>query len=170
MSLLARQIAAALVDHFHGQAVVAVGAPAAIATAVPALSAISEALPNFVTTTGILATVALLFQRRRAWLPWAVLALLPFLAFPGGIHTPGELALRYTGTALSLVAVGFAFCRWFARRNYLAYAVAVWVSALAAEFGEMYGNTAPVHFWVFLTILFGGLAWALLPLRNTTHA
>jgi len=167
LMLLVRQIAGVLIDHFHAQAVLSISAPTIIAHALPALAGASGALRTVLTTAGALATVVLLLRGNRA--AAAVFALLPLVAFPGGVHTPGEWTLRYTIGLLSLLAA-VAFCRYFARRNYLAYAVGFWIMALVGELGDLYGNTRPLHFWTLLAIAAAGVLWALLPFRKASNA
>jgi len=166
--LLLRQFAGAFIDHFHAQAILEPGAPTLIATAAPWLAGASGALQTMLVTAAALVTIVLLL-RYRVWMACAVAVLLPVFAMPSDIRTPGEWALTYTIEALTLVAAA-AFCRWFGRRNYLAYAVVLWVLAVSGELAELYGNTAPVHFWVLVAIVLGGLDWALLPWRRRTHA
>lgn len=169
LALLVRQIDGALIDHFHAQATLALSAPVVIATAVPWLSAASNTLRAVLTTAGILATVALLLRYARGWLARILLLLLPFAAFPGNVRTPGELALRYAIGAAGIVAI-VVFCRYFARRNYLAYAVALWVAAFQGDLGQLYGNTPPAQFWTLAAIAAAGLLWVLLPPRKEPHA
>jgi membrane protease YdiL (CAAX protease family) len=166
--LLVRQIAGALIDHFHAQALLSPTAPTVIATATPSVAAAASVLQTMLVTAGALVTVVLIV-RRSVWLAWTMAVLLPLFALPTDIRTPGEWALNYTIAALSLLAAA-AFCRWFGRRNYLAYAVVLWLMALAGGLAELYGNTAPVQFWILVAIAAAGLAWALLPWGRRTHA
>jgi membrane protease YdiL (CAAX protease family) len=166
--LVVRQCGGALIDHFHAQAILSPSAPTLIATSAPWLGAASGALDTMLVTAGALVTLVLIL-RSRTWLAWLVLILLPIVAFPDNVRTPGEWTLQYVLHVLGLLAV-IVFCRWFARRNYLAYAVALWLMALSGELAKLYGNTAPVHFWVLVAIVLGGLDWALLPWRRRTHA
>ena len=48
---------------------------------------------------------------------------------PGQVRTPGEFLLHYA-ISLAMAAGGIAFCWFFARRNYLAYALVFWLMAL----------------------------------------
>jgi hypothetical protein len=170
LTLVVRQIAGALIDHFHAQAVLSIQAPTIIATAVPALGAVSGILKTLLVTAGFLATVTMLLRGARSrWMAIALAALLPLVAFPGAVRTPGEFALRY-GIELLSLAAALAFCGWFGRRNYLAYAVVLWIMAFESELAELYGNASPVQFWTLLTIAAAGLLWALLPLRKVARA
>jgi membrane protease YdiL (CAAX protease family) len=166
--LVVRQIGGALIDRFHAQAILSPSAPTLIATSAPSLGAASGALQTMIVTAGALVTIVLIV-RHRVWLACTVAVLLPLFAMPNDIRTPGEWALRYAIEALMLASAA-VFCHWFGRRNYLAYAVVLWVLALSGELAEFYGNTAPVHFWVLVAIVLGGLDWALLPWRRRTHA
>ena len=55
------------------------------------------------------------------------------------MRTPGEFALQY-GMALVGIAALAAFCVFFARNNYLAYAVALAAWAMRAPLAELFGN------------------------------
>jgi hypothetical protein len=92
-----------------------------------------------------------------------------FALVPGDVRTPGEFALQYA-IALLVVGVAAVGCLYFARGNYLAYAVILWVVSLRGPLGELYGNTRPVHFWSVVTILLAGVLWALVPMGSRREA
>ncbi len=167
LALLIHQVEAVLVGRFHAQALLSFGPPTLIASAVPALAAATGAIRSVVFFGAVLGTIGLIVRRlSKPWMAAAMGLLLAIATMPGDVRTPGEFALEY-GMALMTVAGAAAICAYFARNNYLAYAVILWVMALRGPLGELYGNTRPGHFWVLLAILSGGLLWALLPARGS---
>jgi membrane protease YdiL (CAAX protease family) len=157
--LLAHSMNAILVARFPAQALLSIGAPALIASAAPSIAAAANAIRTVIVSGGILAAAALVLRIR----PALALAV-PFALLSADIRTPGEFALQYV-EALAVVAAAVAFCRWFARGNYLAYLVALWVVALRGPLAELYDSPRQPHFWILAAILAAGLVWALLPLR-----
>jgi len=160
LSLLARSMSAFLTARFPGQALLSIDAPSLIASAAPSVAAAANAIRSVIFFGGILATASLVLRRQIA------LALaIPLSLIAADVRTPGELALQYA-VALEAVAAAVVFCRWFARKNYLAYAVAFWVVALRGPLAELYAGPRQPHFWALAAILAAGLVWALLPLRG----
>jgi hypothetical protein len=122
-----------------------------------------------VLSAALLGTAVLVVRRLpKRWMLAPAALFLAFALIPGDVRTPGEFALSFALALLTVVAVA-AVCFFFARRNYLAYAVILWVIALRSPLGELYGNARPVHFWIVAAILLAGLAWALLPISKV-HA
>lgn len=157
LGLLAHALSAILTERFPALALLSIGPPSLIASLAPSVAAAASAARSVIFFGGILATAALLLSGR------VVLALaIPFALMSGDVRTPGEFALQYV-TALAVVAAGVAFCRWFARGNYLAYAVALWVLALRGPLAELYDSPRQPHFWILGAILAAGLLWAFLP-------
>jgi hypothetical protein len=155
---------ALLIGRFHTSALLSFGAPTLIVSAVPALAAVSGAIRSLILYAALLGTITLIVRGLpRRWLLAPLGLLLAFAFLPGDIRTPGEFALSYTMALLALAGAA-AVCFWFARDNYLAYAVILWVIALRGPLGELYGNTRPVHFGTVVAILVAGVAWALLPI------
>jgi hypothetical protein len=86
------------------------------------------------------------------------------------IRTPGELALQY-GPALLTVACAAVFCRWFGRKNYLAYALVFFVMALRPGLLELLdaGNAGlQTQGWAVAVVAVLGIAWAVLPAWRKT--
>ena len=163
IALLFRQAHAALLSRFHAQAVMSASAPDLIATAAPAAGAISGAVHSTIMLAAVLVLVAALFERVRS--PWKLAAGVVAVCalVPGGVHTAGELALEYCA-ALAGAAALVAFCRHFGRRNYLAYALVIWLVALRAPLGELLGNgnlSLDVQGWIVAGVMAASILWVL---------
>jgi len=159
LALLAHTLQGLLIARFPRYALLSIGAPSLIASAAPSVAAAANAIRSLIFFGGILATVALIVR----WHVATALAI-PFALMAADIRTPGEFGFQYI-TALAAVAAAVAFCRWFARDNYLAHAVALWILALRGPLAELYGSPRQPHFWTLAAIAVAGLVWALLPLR-----
>lgn len=156
-------------SRLHAEALLSIGPPRYIATAAPAVVALAGA----VTTSALLAAalaVVVLFARRASprWVlaPLALVALLGVV--PQQVRTPGELALQY-GMVVIAAAAALAFCRWFGRGNYIAYALVFWALSLRSAFDELFGNDlagAHVQGWIVVAVLGCSVIWILLPARR----
>jgi len=143
LGLFANRMGAWLIDRFHAQALLSISSPDLIASAAPAVAALAGAVRSTVLTAAVVGALALLWRRLpRRWMRGPALLLAPFASLPSGIQTPGEFALHY-GVALLAVACALAFCLWFARENYLAYALVLWFMALRPALSELFGNANP---------------------------
>jgi membrane protease YdiL (CAAX protease family) len=157
IGLLLYRVDLALLARFHAQALLSIAPPAILASAAPSVAAAANGVRTVLFLAAVLATAALAMRGRPWLLPLIALALLP-----GDIRTAGEFALHY-GIAALAVATAWGFCRYFARANYLAYAVVLWFLALRGPLGELYDSPRQPHFWILAAILAAGLIWALLP-------
>ena len=143
MELLYRQLHGWLNGYFHRQALLSIPGPAFLGSAVPALAALSESATSVITDAAFLSLLVLLiFQIKRRWqlvvgVPAALCCLVS-----ADVRTPGEFALEYFA-AIAVVAMAVAFCRWFGRKNYLAYALVFWLMALAHPVAELIGSGNP---------------------------
>jgi hypothetical protein len=170
--LALRQFQAILLDRFHGQAVFSISSPDIIASAAPALAALSAAVRGLLTDAALLGLIALLaWQLNRNWIRFAAALLALCATIPGEVRTPGEFFLHYT-ISLAMAAAGVAFCWFFARRNYLAYALVLWLVALRTPMMQLLGsgNSAlQVQGYLVAAIIAATLIWALAPafLRRT---
>jgi hypothetical protein len=64
------------------------------------------------------------------------------------------------------VAAAAAFCRWFARDNYLAYALVLWLFALRGAIAELLGNPMPgltLQARIVVAAAAAGVGWAIAP-------
>jgi hypothetical protein len=92
-------------------------------------------------------------------------ALLALCAALQGVHTPGEFFLQYA-VSLATAAGGIVFCWFFARRNYLAYAFFMLLTALRAPMMELIGtgdSALVIQGWLIAGIMVAALAWAVAP-------
>jgi hypothetical protein len=117
----------------------------------------------------VLAVIVLIAQRLRRWMlvPLVLAALLG--AVPQQVRTPGELALQY-GMVVLTGAAAFAFCWWFGRRNYVAYALVFWVMSLRTALAELFGNDlagAHVQGSIVAAVLVFVVIWIVLPARRS---
>jgi len=68
--------------------------------------------------------------------------------------------------ALIAVACAAAFCIWFGRRNWLAYALVLWLLALRAPLLELLGNGNPsldAQGWAILAVMAASILWVAAP-------
>ena len=155
-----------LLDRFHAQAVLAIGSPDIIASAAPAVAAFADAVRSLLIDAALLGLLALLaWQLTRPWMRYAAALLALCATLPGQVRTPGEFLLHYT-LSLAAAAAGVAFCWFFARRNYLAYALAIWLVALRMPMMQLLrtGNaTLQMQGWLIAGIMAATLVWAFAP-------
>src|SRR5262249_9722970 len=146
-----------------------------IASAAPALAAISTAVRSLLTDAALLCLLALLaWQLTKPWMRWAAALLALCATIPGEARTPGEFILNYV-ISLAMAAAGIAFCWFFARRNSLAYALVLWLVALRTPMLQLLdtANSAlQTQGYLLGAVMLATLAWALAPalLRSTTSA
>ena len=158
-----------LMDRFHGSALYAIDAPSGIVSAAPVLTALAGAFRSTLLFAAALALLAVLAQRiPKPWMRIALgLAALTVL-LPGGIRTPGELALSY-GIALLSGGAVLLFCWGFARANYLAYGLALWLLALRPAMAALLGTGNPtlrVQGFAVAAVMAVTVLWALWPGRR----
>lgn len=160
LALIVNWLDAFLVQRFSAHALFSITAPVLIASAAPSIDAAAGAFRGVVLSAAVVAIAALAVRRHAS----AILAI-PFAILSPDVRTPGEFVLQYALTFVG-VAAAASFCRWFARNNYLAYAVALWILTLRGPLAALYGSPRQAHFWVLAAITAAGLIWALLPLRS----
>ena len=166
LGFLCHQLGALLTDHFPALALLDPGSPGLIGGPAPALSAIALALPTIFSRAAILAVLALVVQKLpKRWMlaPLTLLAVCAMVS--SDVHTPGEFVLEYV-VAFAGIACALAFCLWFARGNYLAYAVVLGVMALHPALAELFGNgnaALQMQGWMVAGAMVAGLAWAVGP-------
>ena len=166
LAVLAGQAKGLLLDRFHAAALFSVRAPEVIASAAPAVSALSSAARAVLGYSAALALVLYalsLFPKRRLAVAAALVAVVATV--PGEARTAGEFALHLGAGAFAPAAVAL-FCFAFARRNYLAYALAAWTLALRAAAVELFGQ--PNSFlqaqgWILVAVLAASLLWCVRP-------
>jgi hypothetical protein len=70
------------------------------------------------------------------------------------------------------IACVAAFCRWFGRRNYLAYALTIFVLALPSGWIELSGSGNPglqTQAWMVAAVAVLGMAWAVWPAMGSAE-
>jgi membrane protease YdiL (CAAX protease family) len=160
-----------LVDRFHAQAVLSIASPDIIASAAPALAALANAVRGLLTDAALLGLVVLLARQLAGPLKpvramrYAAVLLALCATLPSEVRTPGEFLLHYT-ISLATASAGIAFCWFFARRNYLAYALLLWLMALRTSMIQLLdtGNPAlQMQGWLIAAIMAASVAWAVAP-------
>lgn len=163
---LSRGLEVALTSRFHAQALLQMSPPALIGDPAPALEVVAGTLGSFFINAAVIVIAALLVgMLRKWWMLAALMAMAAVAALSNEIRTPAELALQY-GPALLMVACAAVFCRWFGRKNFLAYALVFFVMALRSALLELFssGNAGlRMQGWMVAAVAVLGIAWAVLP-------
>jgi hypothetical protein len=166
IAIILRQVQGLLQDRFHAQAILGVGNADIIAIALPALAVLAGAVRSLLLVAALAGILVLLYQyTAKKWMRigGALAALCALL--PGEIRTPGEFALQYT-IALATAAGAFLFFRYFARRNYLAYALVLWLLVLQEPVMQLLGNgntALEIQGWVVAAVMAASVLWAVAP-------
>ncbi|HEY1239612.1 MAG TPA: CPBP family intramembrane glutamic endopeptidase [Bryobacteraceae bacterium] len=155
-----------LMSHFARQALYSIGVSNLVASAAPAVAAAAGAVRTVLLSAAALTLLALAVSRvGNRWL----LLLLGLVALtvnlPSSVRTPGEFALSY-GVALLWGGGALLFCFVFARANYLAYALALWILVLrpaAAELLAAGNGRLQAHGFAVIALMLAGAVWALWP-------
>ena len=157
---------AALTGRFHAQAILAVGAPNLIGDPAPAVEAVAAVIgPLFINAAIIVIAALLVGMPRKRWMAAGLAAVAAAAVLSSEIRTPGELALQY-GPALLSVACVAVFCRWFGRKNYLAYALVFFAMALRPGLLELFGSGnagLQMQGWALVAVIVAGVGWAVGP-------
>ncbi|MCU1234327.1 MAG: Abortive infection protein [Candidatus Solibacter sp.] len=166
LAIAVHQFQGFLTDRFHAQAILAIASPNLIATTLPALGALAGAVRSLLTNAALFGLFVLLYYQlpKQSMRIAAILAAL-CATLNNEIRTPGEFALQFT-IALATAAAVYAFCRFFARRNYLAYWLVLWLMALRAPIQELLANNIPalaLQGWILVAVILATLAWAVFP-------
>jgi hypothetical protein len=160
------QLDAVLLDHFHAQALFAIGSPDLIVSRAPALAAVAGAARSLLMNAATLALIAIVVKKLPKWWMLAPLALAALTVnLSGDIRTPGEFALEY-GMAAIWAGCAVLFCLSFARKNYLAYALVLWAMALRPAMMELFGNANAAlerQGWMVAGVLAVSVVWAVAP-------
>jgi hypothetical protein len=163
IGLLLRYLQASLLVQFHSHALLDVSSPESLASAAPWVAAVTDAIPSVIQLGAAVGLIAMMiFQVRRRWMtvPAVMLALVALVS--GDVHTAGEFALEY-GMALSMAAAAIAFCWFFGRKNYLAYALVLWLGSLVGPLAELMGTARRVNAWAIIVVMAVSLIWAAAP-------
>jgi membrane protease YdiL (CAAX protease family) len=152
----------------HKEAILSVSTPDLIASAAPAAAALAGAVRAVLLDAALLALATVLFQNlRRSWLlvPLALAACAGFASGDGYVQTWSEFGLQYGLVLLTFGGIG-VFCFWFARRNYLAYALVFLLLALRAPLMELLGTgnrALEVQGFLAAGVVLAVCVWAVLP-------
>jgi membrane protease YdiL (CAAX protease family) len=165
LAIAAGRVSGLMHTWFHGQAVFDISASGLATSAVPALGAISGSVSRML----VLAAAFAVFVTLARWLPrgfWIAAALLALtLGLSTDIRTPAEWLLAY-GSQLVFGAALALFVLLFARRNPLAYAVALWGMVLGPKAAELLGTTNAalvLQGWIVAGVLAAGVVWVAIP-------
>jgi membrane protease YdiL (CAAX protease family) len=164
VALLLQVLRGLLQDRFHAEALFSAGSPNLIVSAAPAVAALAGAVQSTLLFSGLVATLAVILRRlSKPWMQVALGLLLAFGVLPMSIRAPGEFALYY-GIAIIGVAAAAGFCRYFARDNYVAYALVLAAMALRGAAAELLGVPwLRVQGWIVVFALLAAVVWAVLP-------
>ena len=158
---------------FHEYAILSVGSPEIIASAAPAVAAVAGAARGMVTDAALLGLIALMaWQIEKPWMRVAGVLVALCASIPNQVRTPGEFLLHYA-LALVMAAAGIAFCRYFAGRNYLTYALLLWLMALRTPMLQLAdtGNAALMaQAWLVAGVMAAGVIWGIAPLFSRPKA
>ncbi|MGO9255349.1 MAG: CPBP family intramembrane glutamic endopeptidase [Bryobacteraceae bacterium] len=166
IALLWQALEALLRARFHTLAALGVATPGLIGSASPAVAALAQAverLPQIAALGG--AVVLLARQLAKTWMVVLLGLLVAMSLVSGDVRTPGEFALEYAPAALG-IALLVGGCLWFARDNYLAYALMLWTSALWGSMAQFFDNPMPsfqIQGCILATVLAVTLIWAVAP-------
>jgi len=160
------QLRAVLMGVFHAQALFLPDSPDLIVSSAPAVAALAVSLAAvLMQSAGLVAVVMVI---RRVGKRWVLALLAPagvFAALSTDVHTPGEFALQY-GLALAMFASLVLVYACFARNNYLAYALILWVAALRAPLGQLFGTANPAletQGWIVAGVMALAVVWTVYP-------
>ena len=111
----------------------------------------------------------------RRWMLAPLTLLAACALVSGDVRTFGEFALEYL-LALAGIACSLAFCAWFARNNYLAYALVLGLLGAIPALSELLqsGNAGlEMQGWIVVAVVVAAIAWAvalgLLPSAGEPH-
>ena len=160
------QLRGALFGLFPAQALFSFDSPDLIVSSAPAIAALAEAVRPVLMSAATLAVIVMAIRRApKRWMlvPLALVAL--FILVSADTHTPAEFALQY-GLAFAQAGAYALFCLWFARNNYLAYALAFWMMALRTPMSQLFSTTNPalaVQAWIIVAAMALTVIWAAYP-------
>jgi membrane protease YdiL (CAAX protease family) len=166
IGLVLHQLQGFLSDRFHAQAILSIGSPDIIASGLPAAAALAGAVRSLLTNAALLGLIVLAIQQlTKLWMRIVIVLAALCAMLPGEIRTPGEFALEF-GIALLTLAAAYLFCRVFGRRNYLAYALVLWLMALRGPMLQLLGNGnagLEMQGWVVAAAMGASVLWAVMP-------
>jgi membrane protease YdiL (CAAX protease family) len=166
LAAIVQRCHALLENLLHAYATVEVAAPTQIASLSPLLSILSSALGSIpMNLAGLAVAVYLIGHVRARWMPIPIAVLAAMAMASQEVRTPAELAFAAALAVLPLVAV-VVFVVFFARDNWLAYALAVLAFDLNGGAARLFAEPNPalqIQAWLLVAILTIVLAWVALP-------
>jgi len=166
VAVILDQLAALLTARFHACALFSVSSPDLIVSAAPAVTALAGGVRSVLLNAATVALAAVIVHKLgKRWMLAPIALAATFFYDIGDIHTPGEFALQYSLGLITMGCIG-AFCVWFARNNYLAYGLVLWLLALRPALTQLFGNHNPgLHLQALLitAVLVASAAWAIWP-------
>jgi hypothetical protein len=172
-ALLLSQTEGWLMARFHGVALYSIGIPSVVASSAPAVAAVAGAVRTTLLSGAVLALAALLVKRTsRRWMLVAVGLASLAVPVPSAVRTMGEFVLAY-GIELLWAGGALLFCLVFARSNYLAYALVLWIAALRPAMVALWksGNPASeVHALALVAVMAASWFWASAPALTSRSA
>jgi len=172
LALLSREAGTLLMNRFHANALLSFAPANLLVSAGPALASVCDAIRSVLVYGAMLGAIALIWHRLpKPWMKPLLFLTLGVFSLPLDIRTPAEFALHY-GTALIGIAAAAVFCFWFARRNYVAYALAFFLSSLAGPVVELASNPNQRYqfqSYILLAVAAIAILWTLIPRSANPH-
>jgi len=165
LAIAAGRLEAWLDARFHAYALPGVGAPWIIESLAPSVSGLANVLPGALAMAGILALVAVLAGRMRRFWFGALVAAASMCIIAEEARTIAEAALSYSHIVF-LFGCALVLYRWFGRRNYLAYALIIWIEEFHSGISDLLGNpnsTYHLHGWIMVAAGAATIVWFVLP-------
>jgi len=104
----------------------------------------------------------LILQTRHRWMVISGVLVLIAATVDTDAHTLGEFALEF-GIGATLAAALIIFCWFFGQRNYLAYALVLWLGMLASPAAQLMGTARQWHAWAIVVVMVVSVLWAIWP-------
>jgi len=162
--LIVNRLEGFLTDRFHAVALFSFDSPDSIVTTAPALAALAGSFRSTLVFAAAVGAVILLARQLKRWvIPLALVAAVAMV--PSDARTVHEFGL-YFCIALLTVGVAALWCWRFARDNYLAYALVLWILALTGHISSLLGTAIPamqIQGWVLVGVAVAGAIWVVLP-------
>jgi membrane protease YdiL (CAAX protease family) len=165
LQALLGRLEALMWNRFHAQWTPLVSTPDVIASPSPVVSALAGSVAPVLLFAATLVLLVVVLKAKRAWVRTAGAFLLTIALVTGSIHTRAEFALHYAESVLNVFA-WLAFCRWFARGNYMAYGLMLWMLALSSPLGELFAtanSSLQLQGWIAAAAAVAVLIWCAAP-------
>jgi membrane protease YdiL (CAAX protease family) len=152
-----------LTNRFHAHALMDVSARDILVSAAPAIGAVTEAVSSLLLRSAAVGLIVMMvYQARRRWMLVSGTLVLLTAMVSNDVRTAPEFALEFGEAALT-AAASVAFCWFFSRRNYLAYALLLWLSGLAVPMMELIGTYRQAQGWAIVAVMALSVVWVVWP-------